>query len=184
MTNKSLYDLLEISPNATQEEIKESYRLIVSMLHPDKFPQGSKQWVRASEKIQEVNEAYQILKDVEKRSQYNRERFHQGAILSEESPDFTSHISHSASTPRDSQPAPLPSAPQPEAYIQQDNSGVGCSRIVSGLLGIGCFVPVIESVVSGSSSGFPTWANLLIGTVFIVTGVTFLVFAFPRRKKS
>jgi len=53
MSNKTYYDILEVSHNATQEEISESYELLAGMIHPDRFEQGSKEWVKANEKLKE-----------------------------------------------------------------------------------------------------------------------------------
>ncbi len=73
MPIKNYYDVLDLSPTATSDEIKEAYRLLVSMLHPDKFPLGSKQQQWAHTKLQSINEAYSVLKDPQQRSQYDSE---------------------------------------------------------------------------------------------------------------
>ncbi len=62
------YELLGVTRNAGPEEIKKAYRKRALMYHPDKN-EGSKE---AEEKFKEVTEAYEVLKDPEKRSVYDR----------------------------------------------------------------------------------------------------------------
>ncbi len=69
---KDYYDILEVSSDASQEKIKEQYRFLVNAWHPDKF-RGLAQKEKAEEKIKQINEAYNILSDIIKRSQYDRE---------------------------------------------------------------------------------------------------------------
>ena len=59
------YDILGINKSATDEEIKKAYRKLAHQYHPDKNG-GDEQ------KFKEINEAYQILSDRQKRSQYDR----------------------------------------------------------------------------------------------------------------
>ncbi|MFA7069855.1 MAG: J domain-containing protein [Sulfurimonas sp.] len=63
---KSLYDTLEISENATEAEIKKAYRKLARQYHPDvnKDP-------KAEDKFKEINAAYEILSDKEKKAQYD-----------------------------------------------------------------------------------------------------------------
>ena len=65
--SKSLYDTLEISENASNEEIKKAYRKLARKYHPDinKDP-------GAEEKFKEVNAAYEVLSDENKKAQYDR----------------------------------------------------------------------------------------------------------------
>lgn len=62
------YKLLDISRDATPEEIKKAYRKMAVKYHPDKNP-GDK---TAEEKFKEVSEAYEVLKDPKKRDSYDR----------------------------------------------------------------------------------------------------------------
>lgn len=65
---KDFYEILSVSKSASQEEIKKAYRKIAMQYHPDRNP-GDKQ---AEEKFKEAAEAYEILSDSDKRSQYDR----------------------------------------------------------------------------------------------------------------
>ncbi|KAF0700487.1 Aste57867_9017 [Aphanomyces stellatus] len=62
-----LYDLLGVSPNATDVEIKKAYRRLAVQLHPDKNLKDP----NASEKFQQLSAAYQILSDPRSRATYD-----------------------------------------------------------------------------------------------------------------
>jgi len=64
---KSLYETLEISENASEAEIKKAYRKLARQYHPDVNKDKS-----AEEKFKEINSAYEILSDKEKKAQYDR----------------------------------------------------------------------------------------------------------------
>ncbi|MCX7974823.1 MAG: molecular chaperone DnaJ [Candidatus Aminicenantes bacterium] len=68
MTKKDYYEILGISRNATQEEIKKAYRRMALKYHPDRNP-GNKE---AEEKFKEAAEAYSVLADPQKRAIYDR----------------------------------------------------------------------------------------------------------------
>ncbi|WP_321311253.1 DnaJ C-terminal domain-containing protein [Halarcobacter sp.] len=65
--SKSLYETLEVSENATHDEIKKAYRKLARKYHPDvnKDP-------KAEEKFKEINAAYEVLSDTEKKQQYDQ----------------------------------------------------------------------------------------------------------------
>ncbi len=65
---KDYYATLGVSRNATQDELKKAYRKLAVQFHPDKNP-GNKE---AEEKFKEINEAYDVLKDDQKRAAYDR----------------------------------------------------------------------------------------------------------------
>ncbi len=65
---RDYYDVLGINKNATEQEIKSAYRKMALKYHPDRN-QGDKE---AEQKFKEINEAYEILKDPEKKSMYDR----------------------------------------------------------------------------------------------------------------
>ncbi len=64
--SKSLYETLEISENASESEIKKAYRKLARKYHPDINKEAS-----AEEKFKEINSAYEILSDKEKKQQYD-----------------------------------------------------------------------------------------------------------------
>ncbi len=69
MTSKDYYKTLEIDRNASDQDIKKAFRRLALQYHPDKNPANS---VQAGEKFKEINEAYQVLGDKQKRGQYDR----------------------------------------------------------------------------------------------------------------
>jgi curved DNA-binding protein len=68
MEYKDYYKILGVERNATKEQIKRAYRELAKKTHPDRNP-GNK---KAEEQFKEVNEAYQVLSDPEKRSRYDQ----------------------------------------------------------------------------------------------------------------
>lgn len=65
--SKSLYTTLEIAPGASEAEIKKAYRKLARQYHPDvnKDP-------KAEEKFKEINAAYEVLSDKDKRAKYDQ----------------------------------------------------------------------------------------------------------------
>ena len=67
-TVKDLYGTLGVSKNASQDEIKKAYRKLARQYHPDTNPGDA----AAEERFKEVQTAYDVLLDAEKRKQYDR----------------------------------------------------------------------------------------------------------------
>lgn len=68
MAKRDYYEILGVERGASEEDIKKAYRKLAIQYHPDKNP-GDKQ---AEEKFKEATEAYEILRDPQRREQYDR----------------------------------------------------------------------------------------------------------------
>jgi len=78
--NKDYYEALGISKNASDEEIKKTYRKLALKYHPDKAPESKKK--EYEEKFKEISHAYGVLSDKEKKAQYDQygNTFEQGSF--------------------------------------------------------------------------------------------------------
>jgi len=70
MAKKDYYETLGVSKSVTKDELKKSYRTLVKKYHPDKNKEAD-----AETKFKEVQEAYEILSDDQKRKAYNQYGF-------------------------------------------------------------------------------------------------------------
>lgn len=68
MANKDYYEVLGVDKSASEEEIKKAFKKLALKYHPDRNPDNKE----AEEKFKEINEAYQVLSDSEKRQRYDQ----------------------------------------------------------------------------------------------------------------
>jgi len=68
MDYKDYYKVLGVERNASEDDIRKAYRKLAMQYHPDRNPNDK----QAEERFKEINEAYQVLSDPEKRGHYDR----------------------------------------------------------------------------------------------------------------
>lgn len=69
---KNFYEILEVNENASKEVIEKVYKVLAKKYHPD-LQRTPDEKEKAEEKMKEINEAYSILSDIEKRRKYDME---------------------------------------------------------------------------------------------------------------
>ena len=68
MSKRDYYEVLGVAKDANEDEIKKAYRKLAFQYHPDRNPDDQE----AEEKFKEAAEAYDVLRDPERRSNYDR----------------------------------------------------------------------------------------------------------------
>ncbi len=82
MAKRDYYEVLGVSRNATEDDLKSAFRQLARKYHPDVSDAPD-----AEEKFKEINEAYAVLSDSEKRSAYDR--YGHAGVNTQGMPDFT-----------------------------------------------------------------------------------------------
>ncbi len=72
MAKKDYYEIMGVTKEATQDDIKKAYRKLAKKWHPDLHPENREE---AEKNFKEVSEAYEVLSDTEKRAMYDRYGF-------------------------------------------------------------------------------------------------------------
>ena len=71
MAAKNYYEILGVSKTATADELKSAYRQLAKKYHPDVFANASEQEKKDAEaKFKDINHAYEVLSDPQKRAAY------------------------------------------------------------------------------------------------------------------
>src|ERR1041384_115526 len=65
---RDYYEILGVARNAKEDEIKKTYRKLARKYHPDLNPNNK----QSEEKFKEIQEAYEVLSDAEKRKKYDQ----------------------------------------------------------------------------------------------------------------
>lgn len=68
LSKRDYYEILGLDKNATEQEIKKAFRQLAKKYHPDLNPDNNE----AEQKFKEVNEAYEVLSDADKKARYDR----------------------------------------------------------------------------------------------------------------
>jgi molecular chaperone DnaJ len=82
MTKRDYYEVLDVNRNASEDELKSAFRGLARQYHPDVSDDPN-----AEEKFKEINEAYAVLSDSEKRAAYDR--YGHAGVNTQGMPDFT-----------------------------------------------------------------------------------------------
>ena len=73
MAEKDLYEILGVSRNASEQEIKSAYRKLAMKYHPDRFATATEAEKKEAEgKFKEINHAYEDLSDPQQKSNYDQ----------------------------------------------------------------------------------------------------------------
>ena len=85
---QTLYEALGIPKTAKPEQIKRAYRVLVKRFHPDLFPSGSNAQFEAEVRIRQINAAYGVLSNPQKRSAYDAKVTKQRSPCGEAKPEY------------------------------------------------------------------------------------------------
>ncbi|NES04258.1 MAG: J domain-containing protein [Okeania sp. SIO2F4] len=138
------YKILELEPGASLEEVKEAYRDLAFVWHPDRFVQNSRLQARATVRLKEINEAYRKLRYFLSNSQ-------QQVAPTRPTPDQT------PPTPRRPPTSPYPSTPPQSSQRPRDyNTDRGFQEV---------YVQTSTRQTNSTTSDIP-WGSLISTFLF------------------
>ena len=123
MALKNYYELLELPPTASAEEIKKSFRAQIARYHPDKVQHPGKEFQSmAADRAAELTEAYRILSDAGRRGEYDRAFAEEGGVSATSAP-APAKTASAAPQSEPSIPSPEPPPQPPSAHAPSTPKG-------------------------------------------------------------
>jgi curved DNA-binding protein CbpA len=125
---KNYYELLEIPPQASTEDVKRSFRAQIARYHPDKVQHLGKEFQSlAAARAAELTEAYRILSDEGRRAEYDRAFAEAGATVSAAASSEPVTAQHQGNSdpqhePASASPPPLQDASPPGAQFKAERA--------------------------------------------------------------
>jgi hypothetical protein len=114
MNAADFYKILNVSPSASAEKIRSAHRKLVKRYHPDLYStDGDK--ARANEQLRQINEAYRILSNPERRREYDKRHFQQTTAANHTSAGGAAAGTKTSSTSK----SPRPSRPTAPTHFQR-----------------------------------------------------------------
>ena len=148
---KDYYKILQVAPDASTEVIQMAYKALAKKYHPDLNP-GQEE--AAQEEMKDVNEAYEILSDKDKRWQYDQIYYRQEKTAQKTSytaPEPPKGAQTHFAQSRDEQTSAAPVDPTPEDK-EKASSGKGCAKTGCGCLVVFVVLFILIGLFGGSSS--------------------------------
>lgn len=149
---KDYYKILQVSPDAAPEVIQMAYKALAKKYHPDLNPDDTEQ---AQEQMKELNEAFEVLSDPEKRARYNAEQ------KSAES----ASASTASQTQADTSTQKPPKQEQPQRPSQEEETASSTQKAASS--GASSSTSNVSSEPSKTSFGFMEILDILLCVVFL-----------------
>ena len=148
---KDYYKILQVAPDASTEVIQMAYKALAKKYHPDLNP-GQEE--AAQEKMKDVNEAYEILSDKDKRWQYDQIYYRQEKTAQKTSysaPEPPKRAQTHSAQSKGEQTSAAPVDPTPEDK-EKTSSGKGCAKTGCGCLVVFVVLFILIGLFGGSSS--------------------------------
>lgn len=119
MALKNYYELLEIDPTASADDVKRAFRLQIARYHPDKVQHLGKEFQQiAVVRAAELTEAYRVLSDANRRAEYDRAREADRAAAAATAVPSAAAPRQAASAAPAVEPAAPPRPPTPQ-FVQE-----------------------------------------------------------------
>jgi len=119
---KNYYELLELTPTASAEEIKKAFRAQIAKYHPDKVQHLGKEFqAMAADRAAELTEAWRTLSDATRRAEYDKTLGSPAAAAAAEEPAPVTETRPPAPQPGPSadRPAEATAEPRPQQFVQE-----------------------------------------------------------------
>lgn len=174
---KNYYAILGLAKTANADEIKRSYRKLASQHHPDKGGDTAR--------FQEIEEAYRVLSDPEKRAQYDNPQPNFGGFRFQQQPfDFNSifNMFGAQFDPNMRQQAHRPAQARMSLWIQLSDVAQGGKRTVSVGSAAGTQMIEIEIPLGIEDGGTVAYPGLAPGGIDLV--VTFRIHPNPKWQRE